>query len=379
MFEEWFESTPLDEKIVIRVHYGYMVDNAYWNGESCNIGDGGIRFYPLTSLDIVGHEIGHGVVEQGSFLLNNKAESAGVNEAFSDILGEAAEEYLLTANYLFGDVVTKNERYMRVFERPDKDKNSISNVQDMTIPMDEHFSSGVYRRVWYVVTKEEGMPIRDAAAVFVYANWMYWHSTASFYDCSCGTLKAALDLGHDTVPFRKSFKDVGLEECDITSHVFGMNNNETRTGIIVSQTTNPIFKMKTPEWADNFYVNVSRSSIEKKRDTVDISGDDILITVMTNGWEITDDECTSATVVAEGLNHVILPDAVLNEFFIKLSVAAEVVLQEDDTLGNSTTPLDNNSYQVDITAGYSCIILEEWTSKIQRKYYIKECEDEMWR
>lgn len=348
MFEEWFESTPLKSKVVLRVHFGDMFQNAFWNGENTTFGDGGSMMYPLTSLDVVSHEVGHGVTEQGSNL-EYRGESGGINEAFSDFMGEAAEDYLLDSDFMTGYSIMKTLPYLREFETPENDNRSISNVEDMEEYTDPHYSSGVYRRVWWVLTKDAGVPIRDAAAVFLYANRMYWHSTASFYDCSCGTLKAALDLGYDTAPYRMAFRDVGLKDCDVNTHVFGLNNNETLRGILVSETVNPVFKMETPEWADKLLVDVSTS--EKKRD-IGISDVDILITVMSNGWEFTDDECDSAVFVASGINHVEVPNAAEEDYFFKLSLSNSTVIVPE--VFNATSMTSSFSYLVDLTVGYTC-------------------------
>lgn len=370
MFEEWFQSTPLKSKVVLRVHFGDMFENAFWNGENTTFGDGGSMMYPLTSLDVVSHEVGHGVTEQGSNL-EYRGESGGINEAFSDIMGEAAEDYLLDSDFLTGYSIMKTLPYLREFEIPENDNMSISKVDAMDEHTDPHFSSGVYRRVWWVLTKEAGMTIRDASAVFLYANRMYWHSTASFYDCSCGTLKAALDLGYDTAPFRMAFKDVGLEDCNVNTHVFGLNNNATRKGVLVSETVNPVFKMETPEWADRLIVDVTTS--EKKRE-IGISDAEILITVMMNGWEYSDDECDSAVYVTDGINHVEVPNAVDEEYFIKLSLANTTIMPPE--IYNATSVSSVFSYLVDLTVGYTC--QKNFTADYFGSWmYSKDCGFEM--
>lgn len=372
MFEEWFDSTPLKSKVVLRVHYGEFYENAFWNGENTTFGDGGSFMYPLTSLDVVSHEVGHGVTEQASNL-EYRGEPGGINEAFSDIMGEAAEDYLLKSDFVTGYSVMKTLPYLREFERPENDNRSISQVDDMTEHEDPHLSSGVYRRVWWVVTRDEGVSIRDAASVFLHANRMYWHSTASFYDCSCGTLKAALDLGHDTAPYRKAFKDVGLEDCDVNTHIFGLNNNDTQTGILVSDTVQPIFKMETPEWAETLIVDVSESS--PKRDVSIDSGANILITVTTNGWENTGDECDSANYVASGINRVYVEDAADEEYFVKLSLSNDTFIFPEVVNGSSVfnTTYEFASYLVDLTVGYTC--KQNFTTDYMGTYfYQKDCE-----
>ncbi|MEP0178001.1 MAG: M4 family metallopeptidase [Paraglaciecola sp.] len=60
-------------------------------------GDGANTFYPLVSLDVSSHEVSHGYTEQNSNLVYS-GKSGGLNEAFSDMAGEAAEYYMLGEN-----------------------------------------------------------------------------------------------------------------------------------------------------------------------------------------------------------------------------------------------------------------------------------------
>ena len=47
-----------------------------------------VTYYPLTSLDIVCHEIGHGITYWKGSRLEYWKESGAMNEAYSDILGK---------------------------------------------------------------------------------------------------------------------------------------------------------------------------------------------------------------------------------------------------------------------------------------------------
>jgi Zn-dependent metalloprotease len=54
-------------------------------------GDGdGTNFDPLVSLDVVGHELTHGVTERSAGLIY-QGESGALNESFSDIFGNLVE------------------------------------------------------------------------------------------------------------------------------------------------------------------------------------------------------------------------------------------------------------------------------------------------
>ncbi len=75
------------------VHYQSGYNNAFWDGTEMTYGDGtgcGSGFTPLTSLDVTGHEIGHGVCEYTANLVYSQ-ESGAMNESFSDCWGATIE------------------------------------------------------------------------------------------------------------------------------------------------------------------------------------------------------------------------------------------------------------------------------------------------
>ncbi|KAL3874098.1 hypothetical protein ACJMK2_037160 [Sinanodonta woodiana] len=346
MFEEWYNSKALREKIVIRVHYGSMFENAFWNGNNSTFGDGGEDLYPLTSLDVIGHEIGHGVTEQGSDLMYF-GEMGGVNEAFSDMLGEAAEEYLRWSDLVVGRDISKTVDSMRSFEIPENDNSSVSHVKDFTTDMDPHFSSGVFRRAFYVMVKQKDIPIKDAFRVFLHANRMYWHPMASFKDCACGTLKAAMDLGFSKTPFERGFIDVGITPCDIKEYVLAVVANKTYDGINVSADVKPMFRFQTPAWAD--IVTIQSSSMHG------IVG----IAVQNGNWIETDDD-ESANVIAEGDSEVSIEDAGEADFFFELSTTENTVLSD-----------------VNLRVSYNCSMNFQTDDKTVNMFYRYYCFGEL--
>jgi len=77
------------------IEYGYTSNmNAFWNGQWMTYGDGDSEngITPLTTVDICGHEITHGLTSY-TCNLNYQDESGALNEAFSDIFGASVEFY----------------------------------------------------------------------------------------------------------------------------------------------------------------------------------------------------------------------------------------------------------------------------------------------
>ncbi|VVM52734.1 M4 family metallopeptidase [Pseudomonas fluorescens] len=95
------------------VHYGQDYENAFWNGAQMVFGDGdGEIFERFTrSLDVIGHELTHGVIESEAGLVYAN-QSGALNESISDVFGVLIKQYVLgqtaaEADWLIGaDLLT---------------------------------------------------------------------------------------------------------------------------------------------------------------------------------------------------------------------------------------------------------------------------------
>lgn len=86
------QGLPLDAT----VHFGQNYDNAFWNGERMVFGDGdGKLFNRFTiSVDVIGHELTHGVT-QDEAQLTYRNQPGALNEAISDVFGALIKQYRL--------------------------------------------------------------------------------------------------------------------------------------------------------------------------------------------------------------------------------------------------------------------------------------------
>uniref|UniRef100_UPI0015F00E3D M4 family metallopeptidase n=1 Tax=Streptomyces shenzhenensis TaxID=943815 RepID=UPI0015F00E3D len=91
------------------VHYDVNYDNAFWNGEQMVFGDGdGEIFTDFTSsVDVIGHELTHGVT-QYTANLEYYGQSGALNESVSDVFGSLIKQYSLgqsagDADWLIGE------------------------------------------------------------------------------------------------------------------------------------------------------------------------------------------------------------------------------------------------------------------------------------
>ena len=83
------------------VHYGTNYDNAFWDSQEMVFGDGdGKLFNRFTiSVDVIGHELTHGVTENEAGL-QYISQSGALNESISDVFGSLVKQHKLgqTAN-----------------------------------------------------------------------------------------------------------------------------------------------------------------------------------------------------------------------------------------------------------------------------------------
>lgn len=216
MYKNWYNISPLTSKLKLRVHYGQSYENAFWDGQQMTFGDGGRSLYPLTSLDVVAHEVSHGVTEQNSNLIY-QYQSGAINEAFSDMAGEVAEYYMQHElgkenDWMIGASIMKGPANlaMRYFDSPSKDGQSIENARDYNDSLDVHYTSGVYNKAFYTLATKSNWGIKKAFEVFLVANQVYWTADATYDSAACGVVKAAKDLNYETSDVISSFTKVGV-------------------------------------------------------------------------------------------------------------------------------------------------------------------------
>ena len=203
-----------------RVHYGSNYVNAFWDGTRMTYGDGdGTSYGPLTSLDVAGHEMSHGVTENTANLTYS-GESGGLNEATSDIFGTMVEFFADNANdpgdYLIGEEFDlKNHLGFRRMDNPASDGSSVNCWSSTTKNLDVHYSSGVGNHFFYLLSEGSGAKTLNgvsydsptcngstvtgigraaAGAIWYRALTVYMTSSTSYSGARTATLDAARDL-----------------------------------------------------------------------------------------------------------------------------------------------------------------------------------------
>ncbi len=147
----------------IAAHVNTAYDNAYYDS-TCKcmyIGDGS-SFYSLGSIDVIGHEMSHGITNATSNL-TYRGESGGLNESNSDIGGEMVEAYaraggigtLVPAgnDWVMGKEISKTGTPLRYLYKPSKDGSSPNAWSSSIKRLDVHYSSGPNNRMFYFLSQ----------------------------------------------------------------------------------------------------------------------------------------------------------------------------------------------------------------------------------
>jgi Zn-dependent metalloprotease len=159
------------------VHFGDKYDNAFWNGQQMVFGDGdGIIFNRFTNcLDVIGHELTHGVTGSEANL-TYQGQSGALNESISDVFGSLVKQYKLKqtaakADWLIGaGLLAKgiNGIALRSMKAPGtayddpalgKDPQPADMANYVHSTQDNggvHTNSGIPNRAFYLVAKSLG-------------------------------------------------------------------------------------------------------------------------------------------------------------------------------------------------------------------------------
>lgn len=111
LYHQVYQRNSVDDRglrIDSTVHFDVQYDNAFWNGNQMVYGDGDGRLFNrfTIAVDIIGHELTHGVV-QFEAGLQYQGESGALNESFADVFGSLVKQRMLNqtadqADWLIG-------------------------------------------------------------------------------------------------------------------------------------------------------------------------------------------------------------------------------------------------------------------------------------
>ena len=219
LYFEVYERNSVDDKgmrLDSSVHYGSKYDNAFWNGSQMVYGDGdGKLFERFTiSIDVIGHELTHGVTAREANL-DYQGQSGALNESISDVFGSLVKQRSLgqtadQADWLIGEgIFTPAVRgvALRSMKAPGtayddpvlgKDPQP-AHMRDYVDTNDDdggvHVNSGIPNRAFYLVAAAIGGNAWDSAGKIWYVALRdLLRRTSQFADAARLTAQAAVTV-----------------------------------------------------------------------------------------------------------------------------------------------------------------------------------------
>ncbi len=178
--------------------------NAYWNGEQMVYGQikfpNGALFSVANMLDIVGHEMFHGVTDMTS-RLEYRAQSGALNESYSDIFGIIIANFrkpLAKWVWTLGKGFDGPRTVLRDLADPTKHEQP-KLMRDYIPRGDVHDNSGIHNYAAYrIMTANRGARYlfapTELAALFYLALTVYLSRTSRFIDSRRAVVQAAKSL-----------------------------------------------------------------------------------------------------------------------------------------------------------------------------------------
>ena len=217
------------------VHYGRRYDNAFWNGQQMVFGDGdGDLFNRFTvSLDVIAHELTHGVTgdEAGLVYLG---QAGALNESISDVFGSLVKQYARgetasSADWLIGAGLFTSKvqgvalRSLKapgtayddpVLGRDPQPATMSGYVKTSTDNGGVHTNSGIPNHAFYLAAMKLGGSSWDKAGPIWYQALSLLHPDATFADAAQATIKAA-ELRHgagspEALAVQGAWREVGV-------------------------------------------------------------------------------------------------------------------------------------------------------------------------
>ncbi|MFI0811971.1 M4 family metallopeptidase [Streptomyces echinatus] len=201
------------------VHFGFKVNNAFWDGRQMLFGDGdGQEFSNLTgSLEVISHELTHGVTDHTSgFEYHN--QSGALNESISDVFGSLVKQWSLKqraeeADWLIGadvwtpgiggDALRSMKDPGRAYNNPQFGKDPQPDRMSRFIHLPDtkrgdfggvHFNSGIPNKAFYLTAVRIGGFAWEAAGTIWYESLKASSAEDQFQDFASTTFQKAGEL-----------------------------------------------------------------------------------------------------------------------------------------------------------------------------------------
>ena len=218
--------------LIASVRYDKAWDNARWDGAQIVYGTGDGTFFAsfTTCLDVMAHELVHGVTQSDAGL-EYLGESGALNESLSDVFGVLVKQWSLhqtahDADWLFGTGQILNHPHAALrslkapgsaYELPHSRDRQVAHMRDyvtgLSLEEEVHINSGIPNHAFYCfATSLGGHAWETAGRIWYDAMRSHLHPRCEFALFARATLHAAQPHGHHTVEaLRTAWHAVGVD------------------------------------------------------------------------------------------------------------------------------------------------------------------------
>ncbi|MCM8710183.1 M4 family metallopeptidase [Clostridium sp. SYSU_GA19001] len=265
-------------------HYGYYYNNAFWDGYEMVYGDGdGYLFTYLSGdLDVVGHEMTHGVIDYTADLYYHN-QSGALNESMADVFGVLIETYSkynvadggnwtfdaadwvvgddIYTPYISGDALRSLSNpalyyqpdHMSDYEYlPDNEYGDWGGV---------HTNSGIPNKAAYLVAQSIGM--EKTARIYYRALVNYMSQYTDFANAKNYLIQSAVDLygenSAEATAVKNAFDSVGVGDPEPPVEDPYEPNDTMQTAYSIDYGTYYQSYISTPNDFDYYKLNVTNT------------------------------------------------------------------------------------------------------------------------
>ena len=230
LYKDVYGRNSVDDKgmkLDSTVHYSEKYDNAFWNGVQMVYGDGdGKIFNRFTkAIDVIGHELTHGVT-QYTAKLEYQDQSGALNEHISDVFGSIVKQYSLKQNakqadWLIGQGLFTPQIHgvaLRSMKAPgtayddpvigkDPQPGTMQDYNDTTEDNGGvHINSGIPNHAFYLVATDIGGYSWEKAGKIWYKTLDLLNPNSNFEYMATCTFEAAGTIFGNSSPEQESVK-----------------------------------------------------------------------------------------------------------------------------------------------------------------------------
>jgi Zn-dependent metalloprotease len=232
LYHDVFERNSVDNKglrLDSTVHYGVKYDNAFWNGSQMVYGDGdGDIFNRFTKcIDVIGHELTHGVTQYEAGLIYF-GEAGALNESMSDVFGTLVKQRVKNqkaeeADWIIGEGIFTDKVKgvgIRSMKAPGTAYNDLvlgkdpqpAHMKDIYTGMEDnggvHINSGIPNNAFYLTAMEIGGYAWEKAGKIWYVSLCdRLRSKANFQKAAEITIQVAGELYGENSPEQKAVRN----------------------------------------------------------------------------------------------------------------------------------------------------------------------------